>query len=185
MPLPAFGQEVMPMSLAIDNFLQTLQDRLDHVDDAGGRLGLIADEVAGYYGLRSHEVGLFTVNHRKREISFLLPEGMAKTGHIPLNAVHSLVARTANDLTPSLDNSFATTRHLFMFEHMLAEKSTRITVQRIMSVPIVTDERATGVIQVGRKGATPTEAGPDFTEKDLDDLVRIAAVLARYDLRLS
>jgi hypothetical protein len=168
--------------MGIESFVNDLKLRLDGIDGAGERLRVIADDVAGYYDLRSHEVGLFTVNHKRHEISFLLPEGMAKTGHIPLNAVHSLVARTANELVPSLDNSFVKTRHLFMFEHMLAEKSNRITVQKIMSVPIIADGRAKGVIQVGKKGSSLTEAGEDFTEQNLADLVAISALLADYDL---
>jgi hypothetical protein len=168
----------------LDSFMQTLRSHLDTVADPAERLTVIADDVASFFSLRSHEIGLFSVNHKKHEISFMLPEGMAKTGHIPLNAVNSLVARTANDMVPSLDNSFVKTRHLFMFEHMLAEKSDRITVQKIMSVPILSEGVAKGVIQVGRKGASLVEAGADFTEQNLADLVSIAAVIAEYDINL-
>jgi hypothetical protein len=168
--------------MQIDNFIQNLKCHLDEVADKGKRLKGIAEDIARFYALRNHEVGLFMVNHKKHEISFMLPEGMAKTGHIPLNAVNSLVARTANDLAPSLDNTFVKTRHLFMFEHMLAEKSSRIKVQKIMSVPIISDGVAKGVVQVGKKGATLEEAGVDFTEENLADLVKIAAILASYDL---
>lgn len=171
--------------MQVDSFIQNLRSHLDEVVEPGARLKVIADDVAAFYSLRSHEIGLFSVNHKKHEISFMLPEGMAKTGHIPLNAVNSLVARTANELVPSLDNSFVKTRHLFMFEHMLSEKSDRITVQKIMSVPIIAAGASKGVIQVGRKGASLTEAGADFTEQNLADLVKIAAVIAEYDIHLS
>lgn len=166
----------------IDSFIPELKSHLDAAGSAGERLKVIAADVASFYGLRTHEVGLFAVNRKQYEISFLLPEGMASKGHIPLNAVNSLVARTANEQLPSLNNAFASTRHLFMFEHMLAEKTSRISVQKIMSVPIVSGGVAVGVIQVGKKGASPVEAGEDFSERQLADLVRIAAVLADYDL---
>lgn len=171
--------------MQVDSFIQNLRKRLDEVVDPVKRLNVIADDVAAFYALRSHEIGLFSVNQKKHEIVFMLPEGMAKTGHIPLNAVNSLVARTANDLKPVIDNDFVKTRHLFMFEHMLADKSNRITMQKIMSVPILANGVAKGVIQVGRKGATLAEAGADFTEQNLADLVTIAAVIAEYDIQLS
>lgn len=165
--------------MQVDSFILNLQSHLASVTDHGGRLKIIAADVAGFFSLRSHEVGLFSVNHKRHEISFLLPEGMANTGQIPLTAVNSLVATTANELVPTIDNAFVRTRHLFMFEHMLADKSNRISVQKIMSVPIVAAGVATGVIQVGRKGASPVEAGADFTGQNLADLVKIAAVLAQ------
>lgn len=163
----------------VDSFISNLQSQLDAVTTQDEKLAVIAAEVAAFFALRVHEVGLFSVNQKKHDISFLLPEGMASKGHIPLNAVNSLVARTANDLKPSFDNAFVTTRHLFMFEHMLAEKSSRIAVQKIMSVPIIVDGVARGVIQTGRKGASPVEAGADFTAQNLSDLVKIAEVLAK------
>jgi len=108
---------------------------------------------------------------------------MNNAGHIPLNAVNSLVARTANELVTTLDNSFAKSRHLYIFEFMLAEKSDRIPVQKIMSVPVITDGAAKGVIQVVRKGASQLDAGDDFSEQNLADLVRIASHLSLYNLQ--
>jgi hypothetical protein len=67
-----------------------------------------------------------------------------------------------------------------MFEHMLADKTERITAQKVMSVPIVIDDTVSGVIQVVRKGASPVEAGDDFTQQNLADLERIAKILAAY-----
>lgn len=166
----------------VDSFIQNLKRDLDQLADKSMRLKALAEDVASFFALRSHEVGLFSVNHKRHEISFLLPEGMAQKGHIPLTAVNSLVARTANDLVPCLDNNFARSRHLFMFEHMLTEKSARISVQKIMSVPVIFEGVAQGVIQVGKKGASLTEAGADFTEQNLADLVKIANILASYAL---
>ena len=167
--------------MQLENMLQSLKQELDRVPDAGERVKVVADGVADYYGLRSHEVGLFRVNHKMQEISFVYPVGMGKAGHIPLNFVQSLVARTAKELVPVVDNDFVKTRHLFMLEHMLADKEERITMQKVMSVPIIADGKARGVIQVGRKADSLAEAGADFTQQNLADLVQIAALLADYD----
>lgn len=168
--------------MQIEIFIQQLKHYLDKFADKRMKLKAIAEGVASFYSLRSHEVGLFSVNHKRQEISFLLPEGMAQKGHIPLTAMNSLVVQTVNDLVPYLDNNFTRSRHLFMFEHMLTEKSTRISVQKIMSVPIISEGVALGVIQVAKKGDFVSEAGADFTEQNLGDLVKIANILASYDL---
>ncbi|NVN98419.1 MAG: hypothetical protein HXX17_03775 [Geobacteraceae bacterium] len=166
----------------IESFLQNLKVRLDAVTSADELLKPIATGIAGFFSLRDHEVGVFAVNHKKHEIAFLWPQGVT-TGHIPLKAMNSLVAKTANELVTTLDNSFAKSRHLFIFEFMLAEKSDRIPIQKIMSVPVIANGESKAVIQVVRKGADIADAGEDFTDQDLSALVKIADLLALYNLQ--
>ncbi len=163
--------------MTLDTLFANIKGRLAGISDGAARLGVIAEEIAAYFSVRPHEIGLFSVDEKKHEITFRWPVSMAKVGHIPLNAVNSLVAKTAKERSATMDNSFATTRHLFMFEHMLADKSERISAQKVMSAPIVSGGAVTGVIQVVRKGGSPVEAGEDFTPQNLADLERIAAVL--------
>ncbi|HZV80978.1 MAG TPA: hypothetical protein VFF53_02300 [Geobacteraceae bacterium] len=163
--------------MSLDTFFANLKSRLAEMTAPTDRLGVIAEEIAVYFTVRPHEIGLFSVDAKKHEITFRWPVSMATVGHIPLNAVNSLVAKTANERLSSLDNAFARTRHLFMFEHMLADKAERITAQKVMSAPIISGDVVTGVIQVVRKGASPVEAGDDFTQQNLADLERIATVL--------
>lgn len=166
----------------VDSFLQDLKVSLDAVNSADELLESIATGVAGFFSVRDHEVGVFAVNHKKYEIAFLWPRGMT-SGHIPLKAMNSLVAKTANELVTTLDNSFAKSRHLFIFEFMLAEKSDRIPIQKIMSVPVIANGEAKAVIQVVRKGAAIADAGEDFTDGDLSALVKIADLLSHYNLQ--
>lgn len=171
--------------MGVESFIENLGKSLDAASDGTDLLKTIASGIASFFSLRNHEVGIFAVNRNKHEITFLWPQGMTNAGHIPLQAVNSLVARTANELLTTRDNSFAGSRHLFMFEFMLAEKSDRIPIQKMMSVPVVANGEAKAVIQAVRKGATPAEAGEDFSEQNLADLVKIAALLSRYSLQAS
>lgn len=166
------------MTFAI--FFERFKNSLAALTDPQDRLRVAAEEISAFFGVRPHEIGLFSVDAKRHEITFRWPASMARVGHIPLNAVNSLVARTANEKISSIDNSFARSRHLFMFEHMLADKTERITAQKVMSVPITIDGVVTGVIQVVRKGASPVEAGDDFTPQNLADLERVAGILAHY-----
>lgn len=169
----------------VNSFIESLKVRIEAQNGSEELLKTIATEIAGFFSLRAHEVGIFSVNRKKHEITFLWPQGMSNAGHVPLNAVNSLVARTANDLVTTLDNFFAKSRHLYIFEFMLAEKSDRIPIQKIMSAPVIVDGTAKAVIQIVRKGASLTEAGADFSEQNLADLVKIAALLSHYNFQAS
>ncbi len=168
--------------MAFDEFVENITVNLADVTGQAERLRVVADEVAAFFGVRAHEIGLFRVDVRNHAITFQWPLSMAKAGHIPLNAINSLVAKTANEKLSTLDNYFAMSRHLFIFEHMLAEKSERIPVQKIMSVPILSEGSAVGVIQVSRKALSLPEAGEDFTGTNLAELEKIAGVLGGLQL---
>src|SRR6266487_5524146 len=99
---------------------EKLKDGAASIIDPAERLRFAAEELALFFAVRTHEVGIFKANPKNHEIVFIWPQGMTSYGHIPLNAINSLVAKTANDRVATLDNSFAGSRHLFIFEHMLA-----------------------------------------------------------------
>lgn len=164
--------------MTIDQVKEKLAAGIAAQATAADKLKYAAEGLAAVFGVRQHEVGLFSVSQKKHEITFVWPLSMAKIGHIPLNAVNSLVAKTANEQKSYLDNAFAGSRHLFIFEHMLAEKSERIPVQKILSVPITAAGIVVGVVQITRKAASPVEAGEDFTQGNLAVLEALATTLA-------
>jgi hypothetical protein len=159
---------------------EKLKGKTASISDPAERLKSVAEELALFFAVRTHEVGIFKVNHKKHEIVFIWPQGMTSFGHIPLNAINSLVAKTANDRSSTLDNKFSGSRHLFIFEHMLAEKSERIPLQKIMSTPIIKGAEVVGVLQISRKAASLPEAGADFTPQDLESVNAISSMLAEY-----
>lgn len=164
--------------MTIDQVKEKLAAGIASKATSAEKLKVAAEMLAAVFGVREHEVGLFSVSQKKHEISFVWPLSMSKVGHIPLNAVNSLVAKTANEQKAHLDNSFAGSRHLFIFEHMLAEKNERIPVQKIMSVPIAVAGTVVGVVQITRKAASPVESGEDFTPGNLSALEALATTLS-------
>lgn len=163
--------------MTIDQVKEKLAAEIAAKATSAEKLKVAAELLATVFGVRQHEVGLFSVNQKKHEITFVWPLSMSKVGHIPLNAVNSLVAKTANEHKSYLDNAFAGSRHLFIFEHMLAEKSERIPVQKIISVPITAAGAVVGVVQITRKASSPVEAGDDFTQSNLSVLEALATIL--------
>lgn len=164
--------------MTIDQLKEKLADGIAAQATVAEKLKFAVEGLSTVFGVRQHEVGLFSVSQKKHEITFVWPLSMSKIGHIPLNAVNSLVAKTANEQKSYLDNAFAGSRHLFIFEHMLAEKSERIPVQKIISVPITADGTVVGVVQITRKAASPVEAGDDFTQGNLSALEALATILS-------
>ncbi len=53
-------------------------------------------------------------------------------------------------------------------------------IHKIMSAPIVVENKVVGVVQISRKGRTAGEAGPDFTPQNLRDLISITGELGRF-----
>jgi hypothetical protein len=139
-----------------------------------------AGEISGFFGAEPHEVGLFQIDFSGRFAIFRWPpQRLNSLITIPIKSfASSLVSATARDRRATVDNAFAGTRHLFIYEQALAEKEQRITVQKIMSAPVVAGDQLAWIIQVTRKGLTAEEAGPDFTATDLEHLERISATFA-------
>jgi hypothetical protein len=139
-----------------------------------------AGEIAGFFGTEPHEVGLFQIDSSGRFAIFRWPpQRLDSLITIPIKSfASSLISATARDRRATVDNAFAGTRHLFIYEQALAEKEQRLTVQKIMSAPVVAGGQLAWIIQVTRKGLTAEEAGPDFTATDLEHLERISATFA-------
>lgn len=144
------------------------------------RVETIALSLADVFGVSKDEVAVFSFDSDREVLVFIWPHSLKSVGSIPLNAHRCLVARTAVAGRAELDNSFASTPHLYMFEHFLSEKAQRLPIQKIMSVPVMHGGQLKGVVQVARKGADRESAAPDFTDKDLAKLTEFVAALARY-----
>lgn len=147
------------------------------------RLELAARQIAAFFAIEPHEVGIFLVDSSGRTATFRWPPHSGSAINIPLKSfVSSLVATTARERRGLIDNDFAKTPHLHMFEHGLSEREQRVEVQRIMSVPVSgADGALRSILQISRKGRTLEESGPAFSELNLKALERIAVEFARLE----
>jgi len=169
--------------MLVEDFCRHISRILSHLDGPL-RLEMAAREVAAYFDVDPHEVGFFQVDSAGRTATFVWPPHGGSAIHIPLKtSVSSLVATTAREMRGVVDNQFAATPHLHMFEHGLSDREQRVPVQRIMSAPVVAQENALRwIVQVSRKGRSVEEAGPAFTESNLRELERVAQEFARIGL---
>lgn len=144
------------------------------------RYELVARTLGGYFGVNVDEISLFSYDQSRDMLVFIWPKSLKSVGSIPLTAHNCLVSKTALEKQAALDNAFASSPHLYMFEHFLADKAKRVPIQKIMSAPVLDSAGLRGVIQVARKGTDRQAAGADFTKENLHDLCGFAALLADY-----
>ena len=131
------------------------------------------------FNVRTTEVGLLRLEGRL--LRFLYPTELQAVGAIPLSS-SAVAARTASSGKAVLFNNFVNVRHNNIFETMKlkgAEEGTAQTIQKLMSAPILlVPGEVLGVVQISRKGATPSAAGPDFGSPDLSRLQHASRMLA-------
>ena len=140
-------------------------------------------ELARLFHVRPDEVALLRLD--KGMLRFLNPPSLSAAGLIPLSS-SAVAARTAVTKTALVSNTFAKMRHMAVFEAVKPQAkednqaADPVPIQKLMSAPIVDEEGdVVGVIQISRKGPTPTAAGPDFTVDDFHRLEKAAAIVAK------
>jgi hypothetical protein len=167
---------------------QKTTDLLAIVDDLASRslppgpdgLAQVAREVGKLFGVDSDEVAILTLNAKAKTLKFIIPEKLAAVGTIPLSSTSTLAARTARERRPELTNNFITSRHATVFEGVPLGRDPAELIQKIMSAPIMDGEKVLGVVQISRKGRSSSDAGQDFTPKDLRVLTSISPALERF-----
>ena len=147
----------------------------------------IANELAKTFSVQVDEVAVLKLD--KTNLVFIFPAKLKNVGSIPLNNSSSVAARTAVTKRAEVINNFTQTKHATIFESVpLSAKKTDPSlsgpakvhsIQKLMTVPVISAAGVQGVIQVCRKGESAPNAGPDFTPVDLQKLVAIATSLAK------
>lgn len=139
----------------------------------------VAAEIAKNYKVSTGEVAILELAANGKQLNFLVPEKLAKVGSIPMSSTSTLAVRTVRDRRPEMINNFPASKHSTVFEAISIDDKGAEPIQKILSVPILLEGKAVGVIQVSHKGKTPGAAGPDFIPKDLQDLVQVAVTLSK------
>ena len=142
-------------------------------------LGKLGQQIAKAFGVKEDEVAVLTLVFDNKFLKFVVPEKLQIIGTIPVTSTTALAARTARDKRPEVINNFAIAKHSTVFEAVPLTDQRGDPIQKIMSAPVVVDSKVVGVIQVSRKGKTQAAAGPDFTPKELGDLVSVSVQIGR------
>lgn len=166
-----------PLALEIGRIVEEVAKSGKEPDSAV--LNRIAEHLAKGFNVKTDEVGVMLLTESAKHLVFVIPEKFQKVGSIPMTSTSSLAVRTARDRRPELNNNFTAVKHPTVFEAIPLSQERGTPIQKIMSAPLVLEGKSTGVVQISRKGKTPGAAGPDFTPKDLQELVAVGAVLGK------
>ena len=159
---------------------------LEEVRKAGGKLSAqhlenIAARIGSAFRAKSDEVAALRVSPDGKQLRFIFPQKMAKIGQIPITTTNSLAVRTVRGKRGDIVNNFSTYKHPTVFEAVqLASEETSAPIRKIMSAPMLVDNKVVGVIQVSRKGRPGEAVGGDFTPGDLKELTDAAAILGQF-----
>ncbi|HLH42221.1 MAG TPA: GAF domain-containing protein [Bryobacteraceae bacterium] len=127
-------------------------------------------QIAKMFGVREDEVAIIEVVPSGKTLRFVVPEKLRAVGSIPLSSNTALAARTVRERRSDILNNFPVTRHATVFEGVPLGRGAGESIQKIISVPIMRGKTVVGVAQICRKGASLTDAGADFTQRDLTEL---------------
>lgn len=145
-------------------------------------LAKMAKTLAGLFAVAPDEVAILKMVPKFRSLKFVIPEKLSPVGTIPLTSTSALAARTARERRPELVNNFHTSRHASVFEAVPLGRDPSEAIHKIMSAPILdgNGKQVEGVVQISRKGRSSTDAGADFTPKDLRALAALSPILERF-----
>lgn len=141
----------------------------------------IAEQLSRLFAVKPDEVALLQLSENGAILNFLYPVKLRKIGSIPMTIANSLAVRTVRDKRPEMINNFPAQKHPTVFESVTLDPKAqeKHPIQKILSAPLILDGKPVGVVQISRKGKSPTAAGADFTIRDLTTLVTTAGVLAK------
>ncbi len=143
-------------------------------------MGKLAADIGKAFSVRPDEVAILATTPDEKFLRFLVPEQLRNVGTIPINSTSAMVSRTARERRPEIINNFTVARHSTVFEAVpLDSKQRGDPIQKIMSVPVIAENKVAGVLQVSRKGKSVTTAGADFSPADLSTLNQFASHIGR------
>ena len=175
------------MSTSLMTELERLANALEK-DESSAKdvsLTMLATKIAKELHVKSDEVAILGVSNRWRHLHFLVPAALKNVGFIPLTSNSALAAKTVRESRPEINNEFSKVRHATVFEGVKAATTTGESIQKIISVPILSEGKVVGVMQVSRKGENANTAGPDFSSDDLGKVLALCRPLARLVMHLA
>ena len=164
----------------IDHLVNCWAEGSAAIDSNG--LSSFAEKLASLFKVRRDEVAILGLVNGGKFLRFIVPEILSEVGTIPVSSTAALAARTAREKRPEIQNNFAGSRHASVFEGVQMGRGEGVSIQKIMSMPVLAENKVVGVVQICRKGHTPIQSGADFGSNDLRTLQGLSETLARFVL---
>ena len=139
----------------------------------------VVKSASATFGAKSDEVEILIVTTDARHLRFVAPRKFSDLGTIPVTKRDSIAVNILAKKAGEAVNNVPMVKHVAFFESVkLREKM--VPIQKMITVPIMLDGEAVGVAQLSRKGESPAEAGPDFSQADMKRLQDVFEAVAPY-----
>jgi hypothetical protein len=167
-------KKIADLASVLDNLVQS-----GHTPGTEER-ARVAEAIAQRFSIDPDEVAILALSAKKKTLQFIVPEKLAPVGTIPLTSTSALAARTARERKAEIVNNFSSSRHATVFEGVPLGRRQGEMIQKIMSAPILDGNDVLGVIQISRKGRSASDSGPDFTQKEMNELTSLSHALELF-----
>lgn len=169
-------QELLEILAAMTSRKGDVENPRDLYDDLADR---IVKHVSGVFACKADEVAILIVTSDAKHLRFVAPRKLADLGTIPVTKRDSIAVNVLVKKTGDVMNNVPMVKHVAFFESVkLRDKAGPI--QKMITVPILFEGEAVGVAQISRKGDSPSAAGADFTNGDLDRAQKLFQAVASY-----
>jgi hypothetical protein len=121
----------------------------------------VVKAVGSAFGCKADEVAILILTTDGKHLRFVAPRRFTDLGTIPVTKRDSIAVSTLGKKTGEAMNNVPMVKHVAFFESVKLRDRV-VPIQKMITVPILI-----GVAQISRKGETPAEAGPDFSNTDV------------------
>jgi len=141
----------------------------------------IVDYLSKYFKVNSDEVGIILLTSNRNFLRFVAPKKLYKGGAtFPISKRESVATKVITTLKPDIQNNLSNVKHLSIYEQVKTTEDRPKAIQKMLTLPLILENKAVGVIQISRKGDTPEQSGPDFSQNDVKKLLELAPLFLPF-----
>jgi hypothetical protein len=139
---------------------------------------VLARAAAEAVGVKAEEVALLLLTSTGATLKFCWPPALRQSaGAIPSDHKTAFASEVLRTLKGKVDNRLSESKHLRFFENVKGMETSGLPIQKMLALPLVHGGKPAGVLEVSRKGKSPEEAGPNFTQEEAQKLVALCRTL--------
>jgi hypothetical protein len=169
-------QELLEILSAMAAQKDKVADRRELLLDMADR---IVKRVSQEFSCKQDEVAILLLSQDGRHLRFVAPRRFAELGSIPVTKRDSIAVNALARKAGEVINNVPNVKHVSFFESIKL-RDRPAPIQKMVTAPMMLAGKAVGVAQVSRKGETAREAGPDFTDADLQRAQDIFDGIAQF-----
>jgi len=162
----------MSLKKRIDDIVTSKGKGLEGLREASR---VVADHIADLLGVNAEEVAILILTTTQKSLKFVWPPALSKSSSVlPADHKSAIASTVLSTKKGKVDNKCSESKHLRFFENVRGMDTSGSPIQKMIALPLIHGGSPLGVLEVSRKGRTPSDAGPDFTPQNAQALVAVS-----------